>query len=141
VSATSPENITTVLAVDDEPPVLAVIQLSLERAGYRVLSAKSASEAIAIGTEHAPCIRLMVLDVVMPDVSGPQLRERLHHVAKIDVPAVYVSGYPGVFRDADVPLLDKPFTSGQLLDAVERALAQPNYKPQEPPALFKMSAF
>lgn len=124
------------MAAEDEPSVLAIIRLSLERAGYRVLAARSGAEAISIAAEQATSIRLMVLDVIMPDVSGPQLRERLYHVAKIDVPAVYVSGYPDVFRDADIPLLEKPFTSTQLVEAVEQALAEPKYKPQETPALF-----
>jgi FixJ family two-component response regulator len=105
-----------------------------------VLSATSAPKAITLASEHADEIRLLLLDVIMPEMSGPELRQRLHHVAGINAPAVYISGYPGVFRDSDVPLLDKPFTSRQLLETVEQALAQPQCKPQEPPPLFKMSA-
>jgi len=113
----------TILAVEDEPSVLVVVRITLERAGYEVLTATSAQQAIAISIEHADSIQLLVLDVIMPELSGPQLRERLlHHLGKPDIPTVFTSGYPDVFCEPDLAILQKPFTGADLLDSVQRAL-------------------
>lgn len=117
----------TILVVEDEPSVLAVIRVTLERAGYRVLGATSAESAIALSVEHAASIRLLVLDVVMPQISGPQLRERLQaNLRNPDIPTVFMSGYPDALCGSDVPILDKPFTAEALLNAVHQAIAVPS---------------
>jgi len=117
----------TILVVEDEPAVLAVIRATLERAGYAVLAATSAESAIALSVEHAASIRLLVLDVIMPQVSGPQLRERLQaHLRNSDIPTVFMSGYPDAVCDSDIPILDKPFTADALLNAVYQAIAVPS---------------
>jgi len=115
----------TILAVEDEPSVLAIVRITLERAGYRVLTATSAQEAIALSIEHADSIQLLVLDVIMPKLSGPQLRELLQdHLRQPNIPTVYASGYPDVFCEPDLAILQKPFTAEGLLNAVQRAFAK-----------------
>ena len=120
----SPTGVITILAVEDEPSVLGVIRLTLERAGYRVLAATSAQAAISLSMEHAASIQLLLLDVVMPDLSGPELRDRLQtHLGKPDIPTIFTSGYPDVFFESGQTLLDKPFSPTDLLKAVQRGLA------------------
>jgi len=116
-------NPTTILAVDDEPSVLTLAQLTLERAGYRVLAAISAPSAIKLASDFSDSIQLLLLDIVMPEMSGPELRERLQpHLANRDVPTVYISGYPGAFGDPDLVILEKPFTGRDLVAFVQLAL-------------------
>jgi len=61
----------------------------------------------------------------MPGLSGPELRERLMGDGRggLDVPTVYISGYPDAFCEPGLVLLDKPFTAEDLLESVQRELA------------------
>src|SRR5260370_2477458 len=67
----------TILVVDDQPATLKVAQILLESFGYTVIAAESAQEALILFRQNQQRIRLLLTDAVMPDISGPQLVERL----------------------------------------------------------------
>ena len=128
-----PENLRgteTVLLVEDEQAVRRAVRDILQRNGYRVLVASNAGEALLISEQHPGFIHLMLTDVVMPRMSGPDLVERLepwHPEMKV----LYVSGYTddaiaqhGI-PDPGVALLQKPFSVESLLQKVRQVLATP----------------
>lgn len=120
---TSPER-KTVLVVDDNFSVLTVIKAMLETDDYDVLTARSADVTLAIA-DMKSVIDLVLMDVVMPDVSGPDLVEKIlaiHPTAKV----LFMSGYcetdmlPASVRMAG--LLPKPFTSSGLRERIGQVL-------------------
>ncbi len=117
----------TVLLVEDEPGVREVARRVLERAGYRVLVASSAPEALELGEAHASEIHLLVTDVVMPKLSGAELAACLVG-QRPGLKVLYMSGYTdrsivssGVL-DGSLPFIQKPFTSEQLARKVRTVL-------------------
>ena len=82
----------TLLLVDDEEDVLKVAKLMLEGLGYRVLSARSAEEAVALFAAEKDDIRLAILDMIMPDIGGGKLYERLKDMNP-GIKALLSSGY------------------------------------------------
>ncbi|GIE77336.1 hypothetical protein Aph02nite_32860 [Actinoplanes philippinensis] len=113
----------SVLVVEDEPVLGAGIARILAGGGYRARSATSGDAAV---TAHAQdrC-DLVVTDVVMPRMSGPRLAEVLRR-ADPTLPMLYCTGYPG---EPPPPRpgeghLEKPFSAGQLLTAVDALLRQ-----------------
>ena len=115
----------TVLVVDDEPHVLAVIARVLEEAGYGVVATPSAADALARLRGAALDAALLVTDLRMPEMSGIELAE----AARRAVPALrvlFLSGFPEDLPPDDAAnLLGKPFSPEELVAAVERRLAQP----------------
>jgi len=121
----------TILVADDEELVLHFVELVLHRAGYRVLAATDAAQALRLCGDGAESIDLALLDLVMPVMNGRQLRDRLHAVYP-NLPVLFMSGYGvGELREqcgADAPageLLKKPFTSTQLLHRVREITERP----------------
>jgi DNA-binding NtrC family response regulator len=116
--------------VEDEPSVRSVAQRILASAGYRVLTAASAEQALAISNEHAGPIDLLVSDVVMAGVDGPALAAELSRL-RSDLRLLFVSGYShehGLLPDkpsAGAGFLPKPFTYDSLLAKVAELLAAP----------------
>jgi two-component system cell cycle sensor histidine kinase/response regulator CckA len=118
----------TILVVEDEAGIRALIQRVLAGRGYRVLLASTPSEALAIERSHPERIQLVISDVVLPEMSGPTLLNQL--VAnRPDMRVLYVSGYTdnamlhrGVLG-AGTPFLPKPFTASALLQKVREVLA------------------
>jgi len=82
----------TLLLVDDEEDVLKVAKLMLERLGYRVLSARSAEEAVALFAAEKDAVQLAILDMVMPDMGGGRLYEKLKDMNP-GIKALLSSGY------------------------------------------------
>jgi two-component system cell cycle sensor histidine kinase/response regulator CckA len=116
--------------VDDDPYVLHYVRTTLEQAGYRVQAATTAADAIASyqAAEDEP-FRLVLSDVVMPQVTGVDLAKRLlGQDAHANV--IFMSGQvpPGSLRDyfqgGQVDLLEKPFRPERLLGVVRAALAR-----------------
>jgi len=97
--------------------VLAMLGLTLERAGYRVASAKSPVEALQIAQADPAAFRLAVIDHLMPGMFGRELLDRLRHLSP-GLPAVLVSGLPLGPNGLDTVTLLKPFMPRDLLDAV-----------------------
>ena len=117
----------TILLADDEPIVLGLARTILKRQGYRVISAEDGQKALEL-FQREPCVDLVLTDVVMPELTGPQLVHRIHSINK-DVRCIYMSGYTHEqirekgAEDPGCEYLRKPFTSEMLLSAVRRQLA------------------
>ena len=82
----------TVLVVEDEPQVRALVKRCLAGRGYHVLEASHGGEALEVAAEHQGPIHLLLTDVVMPHLSGRELAERLRAV-RPDVRLLFVSGH------------------------------------------------
>jgi two-component system, cell cycle sensor histidine kinase and response regulator CckA len=116
----------TILLVEDEETVRRFVRRALQTSGFRVLEATSPEDAVAIAERGEP-ITLLLTDVVMPRMSGPELARRLK-ASRPDLPVLYMSGYAAnsVLAEGDVapavPLLAKPFTTSQLVARIYEAL-------------------
>jgi two-component system cell cycle sensor histidine kinase/response regulator CckA len=117
----------TVLLVEDATGVRTFAARVLARCGYHVLEARDGREALDVAQAFAGRIDLLLTDVVMPEVGGPELARRLHPL-RPDAGVVYMTGYAdgevlrtGLFPPG-APLLPKPFSAEALADAVEEAL-------------------
>jgi PAS domain S-box-containing protein len=106
----------TVLLVEDENWVRQIVKEILTMNGYRVLQASHGNEALDISRQHQGVIDLMVTDVVMPMMGGPELARRLA-VTRPEMRVLYMSGYTddAIFRHGmlqeGTAFLQKPFTS------------------------------
>ena len=117
----------TVLVAEDEPAVLALVTKVLERCGYTVLAAATPGEAIDLAREHDGEIHLLLTDVVMPEMNGVQLRDRIEAI-RPGIRTLFASGYTddvivhsGVL-DEDASFLQKPFTVRALTTRVRQVL-------------------
>ncbi|MDB4961867.1 MAG: hypothetical protein JWP01_1866 [Myxococcales bacterium] len=105
----------TVLVVDDEPMVRAGTKRILERKGFTVLEACNGAEALTVFGVHAASIGLVILDMGMPVMSGPECFTRLREIT--DVPVLVATGYTSdseaqIARGAS--LIEKPYASAEL---------------------------
>jgi PAS domain S-box-containing protein len=117
----------TVLVVEDEELVRAVIREILEDAGYTVLGARHGRQALELAAAHVGPIDLLVTDLVMPELGGRELADELARTHP-DTGVVFMSGYPddavvshGVLA-ADAAFLQKPFTHDELASKVREVL-------------------
>ena len=112
----------TILVVDDQPATLKVAQILLESFGYTVIAAESAQEALILFRANQDRIRLLLTDVVMPDITGPQLAERLTRISPA-LRVIYMSGYTNEeLRQQGVAFLSKPFNPASLAKTVRETL-------------------
>jgi len=117
----------TVLVVEDEDGLRALIQRILCNAGYTVLVAESGADALARFEQHEGKVDLLLTDVVMPQMSGRELAERLAQ-AKPSLKVLYMSGYTEEIIDrhgilnAGVRLIGKPFTAADMSRKVRTVL-------------------
>src|SRR6185436_1805759 len=117
----------TLLLVEDEGGVRELARRMLERAGYHVLAAASGQEAEPIFAQQGGAIDLLVTDVVMPGMSGPELFRRLE-ARQPGLKVVYISGYATealarqLKLDRGQPHVQKPFTADQLVSYVRGVL-------------------
>ena len=117
----------TVLIAEDDRGVRDLIRLALSRFGYTCLVAASGEEALAIAAAHQGPLPILVTDVVMPRMSGPQLRDRLLAI-RPETRVLFLSGYTddemikrGVLEDG-VAFLQKPFPPDVLARKVREVL-------------------
>ncbi len=116
-----------VLLVEDEAPVRRLAERILVGHGYQVLPAENGDGALEACREHDGPIDLLLTDVIMPGLSGAELAVHARSL-RPEIAVLYMSGYTGevIARtadlDPDAPLIEKPFTSADLLVGVERAL-------------------
>jgi DNA-binding NtrC family response regulator len=118
----------TILAVDDDSAILGLLNQALTAAGYDVLVADGGWHALQVYENAGGPIQLLLTDVIMPDLTGPVLAERLR-TRQPDLQVIFISG----FHDADLvqrfvtargfTLLSKPFTMDALLRVVQDSLA------------------
>ena len=119
----------TVLVVEDEPALLKMDRMMLERLGYRVLAAGTPHEAIRLAGGHASEIRLLLTDVVMPEMNGPDLAAGVQHLHP-GASVLFMSGHTsdviahrGVLEEG-VNFIQKPFLMNQLADKVREVLGE-----------------
>ena len=117
----------TILLVEDEDVVRGLARRILEQAGYSVVEAARADEALRFWAEHAAEIDLLLTDVVMPEMSGKELADKLKAQSP-ELKMLFMSGYTdeaivhhGVL-DSNVELIQKPFTPGGLIKKVRDVL-------------------
>ncbi len=122
----------TILLVEDEPVVREVTRAVLEHAGYRVLECNGPEEALRVGSEHRGHIGLLLSDVVMSGMNGPELALQLQSLQP-GLIAVFMSGYAESFvlrkvmhnkmaQGGMTNYIQKPFTINILLSRVAAAL-------------------
>jgi two-component system, cell cycle sensor histidine kinase and response regulator CckA len=118
----------TILVVEDDAAVRGFTRRSLEEAGHRVLEAANGAAALALSNDHAGPIDALVTDVIMPNMLGHELAERLVG-DRPELRVLFVSGFTensvihhGVPRPG-VAFLPKPFSRGEIADAVAGVLA------------------
>jgi len=119
----------TILLVEDELALRAVARRILTRAGYRVIAVASGVEAIALAATELEEIDLLLTDVIMPQMQGPQLAERLRE-ARPELRVLFMSGFAQPILDSrgtlgeGVLLLEKPFSAPALLERVNEAFGR-----------------
>jgi hypothetical protein len=122
-----PRGTETVLLSEDEQDVREVAREFLESGGYTVLEAQNGEEALRLGMQHNGKIDLLITDMVMPGMRGPELAARLQK-ERNDLRVLYMSGYSEHSAADAAPtinrakLLTKPFSRGVLLRAVRELL-------------------
>jgi CheY-like chemotaxis protein len=117
----------TILVVEDDALILEMFSSMLKMLGYQVYTAGSPGKALDLFKEHGSRIALLITDVVMPEMNGRDLQQRLQAANK-DLKCLYTSGYTsnviahhGVL-DPDVCFLQKPFSFQELGLKVRQAL-------------------
>jgi CheY-like chemotaxis protein len=117
----------TILVAEDDDGVRELARETLMRAGYTVLLAKDGPAALALFKEHAAQIKLLLLDVVMPELGGREVFDQIHaeHPA---LPALFASGYSenaihtNFVLQEGMKLIRKPYDTSALLRAIRTAL-------------------
>jgi len=117
----------TVLLVEDDDSVRALVGSTLEQAGYKVLVSRDGVEALRVVEESADQIELVVCDVVMPRMGGPELMREVH-ISHPSLRFLFTSGYPDraasvlQIEDSGAEFLQKPFLLGELERRVSELL-------------------
>ncbi len=125
--ADGPRGSETVLLLEDEEAVRRVVQTMLVQQGYRVLTANDGQHALVLAAEHAGPIHLLVSDVVMPRMSGPDVARRLLQ-GRPSLRVLYITGYldnpilQQAHPQGNVATLAKPFTASVLAYKVRELL-------------------
>jgi signal transduction histidine kinase/ActR/RegA family two-component response regulator len=127
-----------ILLVEDDPRVLTATVDALEDLDYEPIACSSGEEAVRLFNEHA--FDLVITDVIMPEMTGPELIRYLKLNSPRDFAVLFVTGYVGEGETEELrghELLRKPFTVGALATAVSAALAR---TASEPPRIGSASA-
>jgi len=114
------------LIVEDEDVIRGALQRTLERAGFTILEASSAEEAVAVALDNRATLRVVISDIVLPGVSGPQMAETLREV----VPRARVILMSGHAREHVLPdsdrsqlFIQKPFSNDDIIALARWALS------------------
>lgn len=118
----------SILVVDDEPVLRSMAETMLTRYGYEAITIGSGEEAVRL-LERQPDLRLdlAVLDVVMPDMSGPELADEIQRL-RPGLRILFITGYPDQYAalaERHLPVLTKPFTSVKLIRKIREVLDKP----------------
>lgn len=131
----STEGTETILVVEDDEVVGNVAARMLRSDGYQVLTATNGEEALRVSEEHRDAIHLLLTDVVMPKISGPELAKRIQRL-RPDLRILYMSGFMdhAIVRhgilDAGTNYIGKPFSGNDLRRKVRYVLSGlPNPRP------------
>jgi len=125
-TANRPGGSETILVVEDEEHVLRLCVRLLDRLGYHVLQARNGTEALRVSNDHSGEINLLLTDVVMPYMGGPELAKAME-LTRNHCKVLYTSGYtanplPFSEGDKEIPFLMKPYTSDTLARKVREVL-------------------
>jgi two-component system cell cycle sensor histidine kinase/response regulator CckA len=129
VTPISDTQICTILVAEDEQGVRAFLEMALTRAGHRVIARSSGTEAVEAGSDPSRPIDLLIADVVMPGLSGPDAADQLRKTHP-QMRTLFLSGYASHFALPDRVtaepggFLQKPFTVEALLAKVRDRLAR-----------------
>jgi CheY-like chemotaxis protein len=133
----APANGECVLVVEDEDGVRRLTERILSRAGYRVLSAPSGRVALDLCAQRDERVDLLLTDVIMPEMLGPELAERAV-AGRPGLRVLFMSGYSHQMiarrrvAEHEVAFVEKPFTSETLLAGVREALDGGPHEPGAP---------
>ena len=120
----------TVLVVEDDPFVRKLTRHMLEELGYTALEAASPAEGLALAERHRQTVRVLLTDVILPEMNGRDLAARVAQLCP-DVRPVFMSGYAaGIVSERGVlepglSFVQKPFSVRELAEALARALERP----------------
>lgn len=120
----------TILVVEDEPPILDMVQKMLASQGYSVLAAAIPDEAIRMAGEYSGEIDMLITDMVMPGMNGKELAERLQ-ATRPSMKCLFMSGYMGdtiAPRDTlekGINFIQKPFSMKALAVKIREVLGIP----------------
>jgi DNA-binding NtrC family response regulator len=117
----------TLLLVDDDDAARTITGIILRGAGYKVIEATSAEEALNVFAEHRREIQLVVSDIVMPGMHGTELAQRLMALQP-GLGVVLVSGYTwslpeALMQNSCVAFVEKPFRATELVAEIAKLLA------------------
>ena len=113
----------TILLVEDEPGILKLCKLILERNGYTLLAFEKATDAIKMAEQYTGTIDLLVTDVMMPEMNGSELSKKLL-AARPDLKILFISGYTAdvishnTILDSRLNFIQKPFSPKALTSIV-----------------------
>jgi CheY-like chemotaxis protein len=114
-----------ILIADDLPLILALLKIELEERGFNVWLASNGSEAVDLYLEHRQLIDLVLLDVQMPKLDGPQALSILRWLDP-KVIVCFMTAEPGKYAEADLlargaeRVFSKPFRAGDVADTLEQ---------------------
>jgi DNA-binding NtrC family response regulator len=117
----------TILLADDDDAVRNITQIMLKGAGYKVISASDGQEAVQLYKKCLSDIDMVMLDVVMPKVSGTEAFKQIREI-QADVRVLFASGYDsGTLQtdfvdDKDVQFIQKPYSREPLLSKIRDVL-------------------
>ena len=122
------EGTATVMVVEDDPSVLRMTGKILAESGYTVIEALNADDAIRRAKDHKGNLHLLLTDVIMPGMKGPEVHQRIVQYHP-ETRALFMSGYTadvitrhGVLEEG-LQFIQKPFSAKTLLSKVERIIA------------------
>jgi two-component system, cell cycle sensor histidine kinase and response regulator CckA len=126
-----PSGSETILVVDDDAGVLSITGALLVRCGYEILQANSGAQALEICEKKDSGIHLLLTDVTMPNMTGPDLAERVL-LLRPEIRVLFMSGFGDYhFEQHSFPagcILRKPFSPDGLANTVRQALDTPRKK-------------
>ena len=119
----------TILLVEDSNDLRRMTRAFLQMQGYKVMEATNGADAVEVIQQYKAPIHLMLTDVVMPGIGGPELAKRAATL-RPDMKVLYASGYAGDLLEiygvsaSDIPLLEKPFNFDSLGQKMRELLGQ-----------------
>jgi PAS domain S-box-containing protein len=128
-ASTDAHDVKTILLVEDEPGILKILKELLEEKGFCVLPAQDAGTAIDISSRFQGVIDLLVTDIVLPDINGVKLSDKLQ-VVRPELNTLFMSGYAQEIMShykilaEGINFIQKPFGIKNFLDIVSRMLYQ-----------------
>ena len=119
----------TILVVEDEPDFRNLLRDGLQARGYTILIANNGVDALGVAEQHKGPIRLLLTDVIMPEMSGPELAKCLKETRQ-DIDVLYMSGYTDdkvanmAELDGKLALIQKPFYMSELVQKMHDILGR-----------------